>query len=107
MHSIKFHTYTTLNFTSMNKRYDILLGLALLAAVATGYFFNQNRYFHITSGEEVSKVVYAGFENKAKWRVEWHFNYEPGSTAGVATLGLGLILFGVAGRNRRRVFRVS
>ncbi|KAA3438303.1 hypothetical protein [Rufibacter hautae] len=91
----------------MNKRYDILLGLALLAAVATGYFFNQNRYFHVTTGEEVNKAVFNGFENKAKWQVEWHFNYEAGFTAGIGTLGLGLILFGVAGKNRRRVSRVS
>ncbi|WP_207430745.1 hypothetical protein [Sabulibacter ruber] len=91
----------------MNKRYDILLGLALLIAVGTGYFFNQNRYFHTTTGEEISAAVYQNLETKEKWRVEWNFNYEAGLTAGIATLGIGLVLLGVLSKSRKKVSRVS
>ncbi|RNI30538.1 hypothetical protein [Rufibacter latericius] len=91
----------------MNKRYDLLLGFALLLAVTTGYFFNKNQYFHATTGEEISRTVYKGLENKTKWREEWHFNYEAGFTAGLATLGLGLVFFGLVGRSRKKKLPVK
>ncbi|MBC3541675.1 hypothetical protein ACFSC6_01900 [Rufibacter sediminis] len=91
----------------MNKRYDILLGLALLAAVATGYFFNQNRYFHTSTGEEISSTIYNGLEDKHKWRVEWHFNYEAGFTASVTVIGLGLVFLGLVGKSRKGATKFS
>ncbi|GGK68885.1 hypothetical protein ACD591_17450 [Rufibacter glacialis] len=85
----------------MVKRYNIILGIALLVAVGTGYFFNQNRYFHRTTGEEISKSVYQDLEAKKDWRVEWHYNYDAGFTGALTTLGIGLILSGLISRKRQ------
>jgi hypothetical protein len=84
----------------MVKRYNIILGIALLVAVGAGYFFNHNRYFHQTTGEEITKTVYEALETKQDWQVEWHYNYDAGFTAGVSTLGIGLILSGLVNRKR-------
>ncbi|WP_181306287.1 hypothetical protein [Rufibacter sp. XAAS-G3-1] len=84
----------------MVKRYNIILGIALLVAVGAGYFFNKNRYFHTTTGEEISRTLYEDLEAKKDWQVEWHYNYEAGFTAGLSTLGLGLILTGLMSRKR-------
>ena len=89
----------------MVKRYNIILGIALLVAVGAGYFFNHNRYFHRTTGEEITKTVYQDLEAKEDWRVEWHYNYDAGFTAGVSTIGVGLILTGLLSRKRVRFSR--
>ncbi|ALJ00493.1 hypothetical protein [Rufibacter tibetensis] len=84
----------------MVKRYNIILGLALLVAVGAGYYFNHNRYFHRTAGEEITRTVYEALESKNDWRVEWHYNYDAGFTAGLSTLGIGLIFTGLISRKR-------
>lgn len=85
----------------MSKRYNIILGIALLVAVGSGYFFNKNRYFHLTSKEEISAKMYQDLDSKTDWRVEWHFNYEAGFTAALTTIGLGLLLTGLLSSKRK------
>jgi hypothetical protein len=83
----------------MKKQYNIILGLALLATIAACYAFKKNKYYSIKTGEEVKYERQEGYQDKDDFnyllRTESYLNYEAGFTAGITTLGLGLLLIGL------------
>jgi hypothetical protein len=82
----------------MKKHYNILFGLALLATVAACYVFKKSKYFSVKTGEEVKNERYESYKDKDEFnyllREESHLNYEAGFTAGMVTMGLGLLFIG-------------
>ena len=88
----------------MKKQYNIIIGLALLAAIAACYAFKETKYFSVKTGEEIQ---YAHYENNKEIdefdyliREESYLNYEAGFTAGVVTLGFGFLFVGLYSKKK-------
>ncbi|GAA4298310.1 hypothetical protein [Nibribacter koreensis] len=86
----------------MKNQYNILFGLAILISLGVGYGYNKNRYFLVKTGEEIPKVIYEQLEDKNMTLVESIFNLQAGVTAGLATIGAGLVLMGLT--NKRSAY---
>ena len=83
----------------MKKYYNIILGLALLASIASCYAFKKTRYYSVKTGEEFTTASYEKYKDEDEFnyqvREETFLNYEAGFTAAMVSLGLGLLFIGL------------
>lgn len=83
----------------MKKHYNIILGLALLASIASCYAFKKTRYYSVRTGEEFTTASYEKYKDEDEFnyqvREESFLNYEAGFTAAMVSLGLGFLFIGL------------
>lgn len=82
----------------MKNQYNIIIGLALLASIAACYAFKNTSYYSVKTGEEFTNASYEKYKDEDEFnylvREKSFLNYEAGFTAGMVTLGLGLLFVG-------------
>jgi|GEM_PF-6205189 hypothetical protein len=90
----------------MIKRVVFSVGISIIIAVASGYFFSQEKFFYLIPGKSKSEVTEKLYNEEKDFDSEYLskeviFNTEKAFTIGLASLGVLLIL-SAAIKNKKR-----
>lgn len=80
----------------MKNAYNIIIGIAMLVAVASGCILNSNKYYY--GLKEIPKEFYEA--NDSDYAVKYAFGFGSAFAGGTAAFGIGLLVLGI--RNRKK-----